>query len=103
MIQHNKAIRDKIPEILRGSGNICNVKKLPDHEFLLELEKKLVEETQEYLQSKSVEELADILEVVHRISQLRGTSAEKLEEIRQEKTRKRGAFEKNLFLVDTDN
>ena len=63
-------------------------------EFLLELEKKLVEETQEYLQSKSVEEIADILEVVHRISQLRGTSAEKLEEIRQEKTRKRGAFEK---------
>lgn len=98
---YNKAIRDNIPEIIKESGNTCNVKKLSDSKFLAALEKKLEEETKEYQQSKSVEELADILEVIYRISQLRGTNLEKLEEIRQEKVRKRGAFEKNLFLIDT--
>ena len=101
--RYNKAVRDKIPEIIDESGNICNVKALSDYEFLAELEKKLEEETKEYQQSKSVEELADILEVVYRISQLKGTSAERLEEIRQEKAQKRGAFEKNLFLIDAED
>lgn len=100
---YNKAIRDNIPEIIKESGNTCNVKKLSDSEFLVELEKKLGEETKEYFQSKSVEELADILEVIHRISKLKGTSTEKLEEIRKEKAQKRGGFEKNLFLVDTED
>ena len=98
---HNKAVRDKIPEIIKESGNTYNVKKLSDSEFLLELEKKLAEETKEYNQSKSIEELADILEVIYRISQLKGISTEKLEEIRQEKAIKRGVFQNNLFLIDT--
>jgi len=99
---YNKAIRDKIPEIIKESGGTCNVKKLPDSEFLTELERKLEEETKEFQQNKSIEELADILEVVYRISELKGTSSEKLESIRQDKAQKRGAFEKNLFLIDTD-
>ena len=101
MTEYHKAIRDKIPEIIRGSGKNCNVKTLSDDEFLKELEKKLVEELNEYQESKDVEELADILEVIYRIAQLRGISKEKLEEIRINKVEKRGAFEKNLFLVDT--
>lgn len=98
---HNKAIRDKIPDIIKESGSACNVKELSDAEFLIELEKKLEEETKEYIQSRSVEELADILEIISRISELNGISPGKLEEIRQDKARKRGGFEKNLFLIDT--
>ena len=101
MTEYHKAIRDKIPEIIRGSGKNCNVKTLSDDEFLKELEKKLVEELNEYQESKDVEELADILEVIYRIAQLRGISKEKLEEIRINKVEKRGAFDKNLFLIDT--
>ncbi len=74
MAKYNKAIRDKIPEIIKNSGNNCNVKKLTDDEFLIEIEAKLREELEEYFQSKSVEELADIIEVVNRISVLRGVS-----------------------------
>ena len=99
---YNKAVRDKIPDIIKEAGNICNVKKLSDSEFLVSLEKKLEEETEEYLQSKSVEELVDILEVTYRISQLKGTNVERLEEIRKEKAQNLGVFEKNLFLLDTE-
>ena len=102
MIQYNKAIRDKIPEIIRESGSKCNIKTLSEKEFLEKMEKKLDEEVAEYHQSKSVEEIADIMEVLERIAELRGTSVKELMRIKEEKAQKRGKFEKNLFLVGTD-
>ena len=98
---YDKAIRDKIPDIIKKSGTSYNVKKLSDDEFLPELEKKLREEVEEYLESKSVEELADAIEVIYRIAELKGISNEKLEMLREEKASKRGKFSDNLFLVDT--
>ena len=103
MVKYNKAIRDKIPEIIKNSGNNCNVKKLTDDEFLIEIEAKLREELEEYFQSKSVEELADIIEVVNRISVLRGVSEEELEKIRERKSTERGKFDENLFLLNSSN
>ena len=101
MIEYHKAIRDKIPEIIKKSGYDYNIKKLSDTEFLAQLEKKLGEELEEYNQSKSVEELADILEVIYRISELKGTSKEQLDELRVKKAKDRGVFKENLFLIDT--
>ena len=59
MVIYNKAIRDNIPEIIKNSGNSSVVKNLSDEKFLVELEKKLKEEVEEYLENKSVEELTD--------------------------------------------
>lgn len=98
---YNKAIRDKIPEIIKSKGERCELRQLKDAEFLSELEKKLHEELAEYEQNKSPEELADILEVVYRIAELRGFSREKIETIRKNKAEERGGFERNLFLIRT--
>ena len=102
MIYYNKAIRDKIPDIIKDSGKNCNIKKLLDSEFLTELEKKLTEELEEYMKSKDIEELADVLEVIYRISELKGMNHEKLEMIREDKAKKRGKFNNNLFLIDAE-
>lgn len=96
-----KAVRDKIPSIIRKSGCTCNAKKLSNSKFLVELEKKLYEEIKEYGESKKIEELADIIEVILAIAKLKGTSRKKLEKIRIEKLNQRGGFEKNLFLIDS--
>ncbi len=101
MTKYNKAIRDNIPEIIQKSGKSCNVKILPDEQFLVEIEKKLSEEIAEYQNDKKPEELADILEVIYKIAQLKGISEEELEKIRIKKLEERGRFEKNLFLIDT--
>lgn len=101
MTEYNKAIRDNIPVIIKKSGNECSVKTLSDDEFLKELEKKLREEIEEYLDNSSVEELADIVEVIERISQLKGVSFDELERIRQKKGDERGRFKNNLFLIST--
>ena len=102
MVIYNKAIRDKIPDIIEESGKNCNVKKLTNSEFLVQLEKKLVEELSEYQESKNVEELADILEVIYRISELKGITSNELDSIKNEKAKTRGKFDNNLFLVDTN-
>ena len=59
------------------------------------------EEVEEYQNSKNPEELADILEVIFRVAQLKGVSKEELEKIRTKKFQERGGFEKNLFLIDS--
>ena len=102
MIKYNKAIRDKIPEIIEESGKKYNLKQLDDTSFLAELEKKLIEEVNEYSESKDVEELADLLEVIYRISELRGVNSDELDEMRKDKAKKRGKFESNLFLIDAE-
>jgi predicted house-cleaning noncanonical NTP pyrophosphatase (MazG superfamily) len=98
---YNKAVRDRIPEIIKNSGKKCKVITLSDDEFLVEIEKKLSEEVKEYLENKSEAELADILEVVYRIAQLRGLKQLDLEKIRKDKALTHGAFSKNYFLTDT--
>ena len=102
MIKYNKAIRDKIPEIIADSGKKHNLKQLDDESFLAEIEKKLIEEVDEYTESKDVEELADLLEVIYRISELRGVNSDELDEIRKDKAEKRGKFNSNLFLIDAE-
>ena len=100
MVKYRKAVRDKIPDIIRESGASCVVKTLPDDEFLLEIEKKLKEEVEEYFQSRSPFELADVIEVIYRIIELRDISREELEKMRIEKLKKRGGYMKNLFLIE---
>ena len=100
--KYNKVVRDKIPEIIKESGKKFNLKQLDDESFLAELEKKLIEEVNEYAESKDVEELADLLEVIYRISELRGVSSDELDEIRKDKAEKRGKFDSNLFLIDAE-
>ena len=100
--KYNKVVRDKIPEIIEESGKKFNLKQLDDESFLAEIEKKLIEEVNEYTESKDVEELADLLEVIYRISELRGVNSDELDKIRRDKVEKRGKFASNLFLIDSE-
>ena len=98
---YNKVVRDRIPEIIEAAGHQCEYRLLSDETFLPYLEEKLAEELEEYMSSKSVVELTDIIEVINRISELRGISVEELEQIRQKKRLERGGFERNFFLIKT--
>lgn len=53
----------------------------------------------EFLKDGNVEELADILEVVYTLSELKGTTKEKLEAIRKDKLKLVGGF-KNRIILD---
>ena len=98
MIEYDKLIRDKIPEIIEQSGKKCIVEVMDNDTYIEYLDQKLNEELAEYQQDKSIEELADLLEVMYAVVAARGYSVEELERIRLEKSEKRGAFEKKLLL-----
>lgn len=102
MKQYDKLVRDRIPEIIDRDGRTCKTIVLSDEECLEYLNKKLLEETNEYLESKQIEELADLEEVLRAILKLRGVNYEDFEKIRNDKVEKRGAFDKKLLLKETD-
>ena len=95
---HNKLVRDLIPEIIQKSGNKAIIRTLNDQEYGEMLEKKLLEEANEYITDKTVEELADILEVVYALAYLKGATKEEVEGLRIKKAEERGGFEKKIFL-----
>lgn len=99
---YNKAIRDKIPTIIKASGKKAKIIRVEDTEFLQHLEVKLQEELDEYEASKDIEELADMVEVIYAILRLKGCSLQAFEQLRQEKNDRRGSFQDNLFLVEVE-
>ena len=49
-----KLIRDKIPEIILADGKQAIVREMGQEEYLIELDKKLLEEVNEYKESKII-------------------------------------------------
>ena len=98
MPTHNKLVRDKIPEIIEKAGKTPVTHILSEEEYMTELDKKLGEEFSEYQADKSIEELADMLEVMYAIAEARGWSVSELEAVRRDKAEKRGGFKKKIYL-----
>ena len=95
---YNKLVRDNIPKIMIQNGAKPITRILSKEEYLIELNKKLSEEVNEYLESGNIEELADIQEVILGILDIKNVSIEELESVRKAKVKKRGAFTKRIFL-----
>lgn len=99
-ITYHKLIRDKIPAIIEAQGNSCVTQVLSEDDYLKMLDEKLSEELAEYQESKSIEELADLLEVMRSVVAARGYTWEALEAVRQQKFQKRGGFAERLLLKE---
>ena len=96
---YNKLVRDRIPEIIEVDGRKCETVILSDEEYIAALDKKLSEELAEYLESGSLEELADLTEVIRAVTVARGHTLAELEEKRAKKVDARGGFENKIFLT----
>ena len=95
-----KLVRDRIPEIIEADGKTCVCETLSDDDYLTLLDQKLNEELTEYQESKSLEELADLLEVMQAAVKARGWTLEDLERVRADKAAKRGGFERKILLKE---
>ncbi len=99
-IKYDKLIRDKIPEVVEAKGSKAIVEVLDDERFMEYLNLKLIEELKEYQESGSVEELADLVEVIYALLDIKGVQLEQFEKIRLDKVDERGAFRKRLLLKE---
>ena len=102
MKEYNKLVRDKIPQIIESNGEKCKSRVLSDEEYLVELNKKIKEELNEYLESGEIEELADLEEVLRAILDVKKCTYKEFEYIRIAKAQKRGAFKQKIFLESTE-
>ena len=93
-------VRDKIPQIIESTGKTCRTEILEDETYLQLLDEKLGEELAEYQESKSLEELADLLEVMEAVVTARGYRWEQLMAVKADKKAARGGFEEKLLLLE---
>lgn len=107
MPTYNKLVRDNIPQVIEKTNKQFSTRVLSKEEYMVEVKKKLNEELEEYQEAttneEAVEELADILELIHAAVRIHGATVEQLEEVRRAKAEKRGGFEKRIFLIEVED
>lgn len=104
---YNKLVRDQIPQIIEKSGSKFTTRILHASEHIREIKKKLEEEVHEYLETTNaqdaLEELADILELIHAALPIHEATFEDLEKIRVEKKEISGGFEEGIYLIEVED
>ncbi|WML53334.1 nucleoside triphosphate pyrophosphohydrolase [Neobacillus sp. PS3-12] len=104
---YNKLVRDRIPEIIEKDGKKLSTKILSDNDYIKALKEKSFEELKEYVNTDNdadaLEELADLLEIIHALAECHEASIEKVEEIRKKKAEKRGGFKEKIFLIEVED
>lgn len=94
----NKLVRDNIPSFCENP----ETRILSDEDYTAALKQKLHEEVGEYLQDNTIEELADIIEVIEALAENQGSSLREVMEFKQRKQSKNGAFKDRIFLISVD-
>lgn len=106
-IIYNKLVRDNIPEIIKAENKEPIIKILNDEDFIVELFKKLEEESEELIQAKGnnsemEKEIGDIYEVIDAIIDYYNLDKEAINKLKQERKIKRGGFAKKIFLQSAE-
>lgn len=100
---YNKLVRDKVPENIDNEpGRKSQYRILNDNEYLIELNKKVLEEANEFIEENSIEELGDLMEVINAIMKLKGYKMEEVYKVMKAKADKKGAFDSKIYLEYVD-
>ena len=99
---YNKLIRDNNVKLMEDKGCKVTYEILDDKRYGQELDKKLQEEVSEYLADYSVEEMADVMEVIYAMLDFRGITMEEVEKVRLNKRNLKRAFKNKIFLKDVE-
>ena len=100
---YNKLVRDKIPSIISNSGKLPLFHYATSEEYYKFLNKKLIEELSEFIMSDSIEELADMYEVIDSILKYKGVTHDIFKEIVETKREEKGSFNNRLILEGVED
>lgn len=98
---YNKLVRDKVPDIMVADGDTPKTHVADDAEYWIKLKEKLAEEVTEFSDAESVEELADVFEVITAILEHKGWTIDQIIGIQQKKRDARGGFSKRIILEES--
>lgn len=100
-MKYNKLVRDNIPEYIKGNGGNAIFHVANDQEYWQKLKEKLKEEINEFLEAESIEEMADILEVIDAICVAKNFKQSELIEVKTKKVKERGKFKDKIILEES--
>lgn len=101
MVVYNKLVRDKIPEYLEHKAIPFKVHIANDLEYWQKLKEKLLEEVKEFDADESIDELADIMEVIDAIKKYKNFSTNEINIIKEKKFTDRGGFDNRVILEES--
>ena len=99
---YNKLVRDRIPNILKELGKNFETQTISGQPLQIALEEKLIEELSEFKEDHSLDELADLLEVVFGLAEAHGFTQPELEASRRKKHQSNGGFSDGIYLLRAD-
>lgn len=97
-MKYNKLVRDKIPEVIKAKGQTPVWHVADEDEYWMKLKAKLAEETGEFVRDESVNEVADVLEVIDAIIAYKKFDRAEIEQAKRKKFAERGGFAKRIIL-----
>ena len=100
-MKYNKLIRDKIPAIIKKKGGNAITHIAGKKEYWAKLKEKLGEEVKEFDEAESIEELADVLEVIDAIIVCKRFNRRTLQTVQKKKRQERGGFAKRIILDES--
>jgi predicted house-cleaning noncanonical NTP pyrophosphatase (MazG superfamily) len=100
-MKYNKLVRDKIPEYIQSKGEKVIFHVADEKEYWQKLKEKIDEETREFIKSESIEELADLLEVMDAVIDYKKFNKQEIERIKNEKAQKKGVFSRRVILDES--
>lgn len=100
---YNKLVRDKIPSNINSCADKnATYKILSNEEYITELNKKLLEESNEFVCENDIEELADLMEVIETIMKVKNLTWDEVRKIQMEKKEKKGGFDNKIYLESVE-
>lgn len=100
-MKYNKLVRDKIPDYIKQKGESVFFHTANAEEYWQKLKDKLLEEFEEFKQEESIDEFADLLEVIEAIAKYKEFDASEVAIIREKKAEERGRFDNRIILDES--
>lgn len=100
-MKYNKLVRDKIPEYIKSKGDTPIIHIADDEEYWEKLKEKLQEEIEEFDVKETIEEMADIQEVIDAMCSYKKFDKKELLSAKEKKAKERGSFTKKIILEES--